>query len=229
MKKLLPLFFILILYNYIFSQKDNTNKLFYSLFDTSISNVNTKLSYGTAYKERYIKKTQKNHNFFRTSKFKKGSINYRNEYFYDVAIKYDLVNDIAILKISNLDQHISIVPEKNLIKSFQIDEISFVNTNKYGFLEEILVQKEFSILKKHQKTSKENIDDNYVYHTFKKKKDQFVLFYKSNYYPINSKSDFKKIFPEKKKIISKIFSKNKSLLKNDFKNFVLKLINGIQA
>ncbi|WP_299682047.1 hypothetical protein [uncultured Tenacibaculum sp.] len=229
MKKFITFFSILLFIQISFGQEKAENRLIYSFLDKAIGNVNTKLSYGPVYKEKYIKKTKDNHNFFKTDLFKKGSVTYRNETFFNVFIKYDLVEDFIILKIEHQNQHVSIIPEKDFLSSFNIGTTSFVKLKNFGFVEKLEEQKQYGIYRKHYKVSKENNDGNYIHHTFQKKQDRYILHTKNNYYTVKSKRDFKKIYPEKKKIISKFFNQNKSLFKNDFSQFISKLMKTIQA
>ncbi|CAM1344640.1 hypothetical protein [Tenacibaculum amylolyticum] len=229
MKKLLLLTFFFVI-SFSALCQNNSQSLFYTSFDNTIGQSNTPLSYGTIFKETYRKRFKDNHNFFLNNQFNKGDILYRGEPYYNVQLKYDIVDDFVVLKITNQKQAISIVPDKELIKTFRIGNFKFVNTNtELGFLEEVALQDNFTVYKKHQKTSKENNDRDYRYHTFKKKKEEYLLFYQKKYYSINSKRDFTKIFPNQKKTITKFFKTNRFLLKNDYKNFVVKLMKQLQA
>lgn len=221
-KKLLlvSLFFI---NHFIFSQKENTNNSFYTSFDKIIGIQNTDLSYGTIFREKYIKR-KGSHNYLLNDQFTTGKIIYRGDSFFNIKMKYDLVDDIIIINITDNLNNVYIIPEKKLITRFLIHNLKFIHTQQYGFLEEIASKKTFSIYKKHIKTAKENRDRKYVYYTFKKK-EKHLLFYKKKYYSINSKRDFIKIFPSNKKLITEFYRKNKFLLKNDFKNFIIKLMN----
>ncbi len=227
MKKLTIFFFVIFYIQNIASQNLNTQENLYAFLDSTISNVNTKLSYGDVYKERYIKRTKNNHNFFKTNKFTEGNITYRNEVFYNTYIKYDIVNDNIILKISNLNQYISIIPEKAFVEHFSIGKAIFFNTKKYGFLEKLSQKKEFSIFRKHSKVSIENNDNNYIHHTFKKKPNVYYIYTKDEYFPVRSKKDFIRIFPEKRKNITSFFRQNKILFKSDFKKFIANLLEQI--
>lgn len=227
MKKLLLLTFFCLTSFSALSQ-NNSKALFYTSFDNTIGQNNTPLSYGVIYKEKYIRRFKNNHNFFLNDQFKKGSIFYRNESFYNVELKYDIVDDFVIVRIRNQKQIISIIPEKKLIKTFQIGDLKFINT-KLGFIEEVTVNDKFSIYKKYKKISHENFDQSYKQHTFKEKKAQFLLYYKEKYYAIKSKRDFIKIFPNQKKTIAKYYKSNRLLSKKDFKNFVIKLMKQLQA
>ncbi|MFY7669628.1 hypothetical protein ACOSP6_00935 [Tenacibaculum sp. MEBiC06402] len=198
----------------------------YAQFDKIVGQNNTQLSYGIIYKEKYRKKFRDNHNFFTEDSFKKGSIFYRGELFTDVQLKYELVDDFLVVKLNNQDQQISVVPEKTLVKYFTINTKKFIYSKSYGFLEELLVREDFSVLKKHLKTVKENRDADYRYHTFKKK-NKNVLLYKNTFYDIDSKRDFYTIFPKSKKQIASFYKSNTFLLKNDFPTFVAKLITSL--
>ena len=208
---------------YITFGQDNS---LFTEFDNIVGINNTKLSYGVIYKEKYRKKFRDNHNFYIDDTFKTGSVFYRNQEFKNVELKYELVDDFIVVKINNQEQQISIVPEKTLVKRFSLENTSFIYSNSYGFLEELLVKEQFSVLKKHQKTAKENRDADYRYHTFRKKENNILLF-KDSFYPIDSKRDFYKIFPAQKKQIAAFYKSNTFLLKNDYKTFVAKLITSL--
>ena len=202
------------------------NQSLFAEFDQAVGQNNTQLSYGVVYKERYRKKIKDNHNFYQDESFKKGSLIYKNEVFDNIKIKYELVDDFIVVNLKNQDQLISIIPEKSLIHLFVIDNLRFVNCGSRGFLQELLIQDLFAIYKKHKKFSKENRDADYRYHTFRKE-ESFILKYKDEYYPIDSKRDFNKIFPQNKKDISKFYKSNRYLLKNNYTNFVAKLITSL--
>ncbi len=198
----------------------------YSQFDKIIGPNNTKLSYGVIYKEKYRKKHRDNHNFYQDDSFKRGSIIYRGQVFNNIELKYELVDDFLVIQLSNNNQITSIIPEKSLVQKFSIENKKFINSSSFGFLEELLIKEEFSVLKKHRKLSKENRDADYRYHTFKKQ-EGYILFYNDNYFSIDSKRDFVKLFPNSKKQISKFYKDNKFLIKNDYKTFVAKLITSL--
>ncbi|SEC92549.1 hypothetical protein SAMN04489761_3983 [Tenacibaculum sp. MAR_2009_124] len=226
MKKTLIVIFSLFGIHIALSQEKNINTQMFSLFDKTIGANNTKLSYGTVFKERYRRKLPKNHNYFKNELFSKGSINYRGERFYDINIKYDIVDDFLVAKIINHQRQVSIVPEKSLVSEFKLNGHTFINSYNVdiGFLEQLVVSNGFSVLKKHRKVSKENKDRKYRYYTFKKKGDQYYVHYLKNFYSVHSSKDFVKIFPNDKKRINKFFKKNRFLYRNDFTNFVTKLM-----
>lgn len=207
----------------LFSQESKISKSFYSSFDKTIGLQNTNLSYGVIFKENY-RKLKGNHNFFFNDHFESGNITYREDSYFNVKMKYDLVDDVIILNIANKDQNISLIPEKELISKFSFYNLKFVYTKEHGFLEEKTSNKNFSIYTKHIKKAKENRDRKYIYYTFKKQYKK-LLFYKDQYYFIKSKKDFITIFPKNKKTITKFYKKNKFLLKNNFDHFIVKLIN----
>ncbi len=228
MRKMLLLIFLLLTISVVFSQKKNIDNLFYSSFDKSIDQRNTRLSYGLVFKEKYRKKIKNNHNFLFNEQFKKGNIYYRNELFYDIGIKYDLAEDNVVVKISNKEQLlVSIIPEKKFVTYFELNNLKFIYTKEYGFLEELAKQENFTVFKKHKKIVEENKDEDFIYHTFKKT-TQYIILYKNYYYSVKSKRDFIKIFPDRKKNINKFFKSNKFLLKNNYGKFIVKLINQLQ-
>lgn len=231
MKRILLICSILCYIHNGFSQNKEIDSLLFTSFDKTTDLLNSKLSYGLVFEEKWRKKIKNNHNFFLSDLFQKGNIHYRGEYFFDIKLKYDIVDDLVIARITNQQQKTSIVLEKNFINKFQLNNFNFVNTfpQDYGFLEIIFVADNFSILKKHQKVSNKNTDFNFIYHTFKKKKDKYFLFLKNYYFQIESKKDFIKIFPNQKEKIIKYFKTNSTLQKNNYKTFVIKLMNQLQV
>ncbi|RKF03557.1 hypothetical protein C8N26_1946 [Tenacibaculum lutimaris] len=213
------------------SQTKQVNKLIFTSFDRIIGMNNTNLSYGVVFTEKYRRKLANNHNYFKHDFFTKSTIVYQGEHFYDIDLKYDIVDDILIIKIKNDHSQISISPEKNLISEFKLDNHTFVNSYKknIGYLELLTLSDEFSILKKHHKTSTENRDRRFIYHTFKKKNEQYYLYYDGKYSSIKTDRDFIKIFPNNKKEIIQFFKENRFLLKNDFAKFATKLTKQLLA
>lgn len=222
--KLTLIFSLFSIYS-IVSQTEPTNNLMFAYFDKTVGINNTKLSYGVVFKEKYPRKLANNHNYFKNNFFTKGTVTYRGECFYNIELKYDIVDDILITKIKNDYSQISIIPQKNLISEFKISNHTFINSHvkNIGFLEVLAISDNFSILKKHHKISKEKRDRKFVYYTFKKKNEKYYLYYNELYHPIKTSKDFIKLFPKNKKDILQFFNKNKFLLKNDFVNFATKL------
>ncbi|CAM1365590.1 hypothetical protein [Tenacibaculum xiamenense] len=211
------------------SQNSSTVSEIYSSFDETLGAYNTNLSYGDVFEEQYRKITKNNHNFFFKDEFLKGSVSYRGDIFFNIELKYDVVNDLLVARINNQNESIAIVLEKQQVDTFKINNSNFINTfdEKYGFLEELVKAENFSILKKHKKLARSKKDLHFVHHVFKKKKDRFFIKYGNNYHEVKSKKDFIAVFPNQKEIISKHFKTEKELRKNDFTAFVHKLMNHI--
>jgi hypothetical protein len=230
MKKLLLASYTLFFIGTSFSQNTSPHSLMYTSFDKAVGTLNTKLSYGVLFEEKYRKVTKNNHNFFLSDMFQKGNVQFRDEVFFDIEIKYDITNDILITRITNEQQKLSIILEKKLVERFKMNEFNFVNTfpQEYGYLEEVATFDNFSILKKHRKTVERNTDKSFVHHTFKKAISQYYLFYKKKFFPIESKKDFFKIFPKQKKLIHTYFNKNSSMRKHNYKTFVSKLMKQLE-
>ncbi len=228
MKRISSVLFVLLLCYTVNSQNSDRLSL-YENFDQLVGVKNTALSYGTIYYEKYRKKNKSNHNFLLDGSFKKGEITYRNQSFYAIDMKYDIVDDFLVIRIKDQDEIISIIPERNLIQHFKIEQFNFKYTEEFGFLEEIKTAEKFILFKKNQKDVIYNKEQDYLHHEFKKKKDIYILYLNNKYYTISSKKDFIKLFPNQKKTITKFYKSNKFNLKNDFKNFVVKLINQLQS
>ncbi|SNR15390.1 hypothetical protein [Tenacibaculum jejuense] len=225
--KRIPFFLFVFLLCYTVKSQNLDHSL-YKKFDQIIGVKNTPLSYGAIYLEKYRVLNKTNHNFLLDNGFQKGNIKYRNQNFYDVDLKYDIVDDFIVVRIKDQNQIISIIPEKSLIQNFELHQLNFKNAGNLGFLEEMVNTDNYSLYKKHQKDVIENKEKNYLRHQFKKRSDQYFLFYQNEYYEINSKKDFIRIFPNQKKAINHFYKNHVFYLKNDFKSFVVKLMNQLQ-
>ena len=209
--KILSVFiFLLIKFTNIYSQNVSS---FYTSFDQKIGISNTNLTYGVSFKEKH-RTSKNNHNYFLSNYFSDGNITYKNETFYKVKIKYDLIDDLIILNINSNKENKAILLEKEFISNFYIKNKKFINTNEFGFIEEISTDKLFSIYKKHKKKKIEKMGVNKTYYVFEKEDDDDILYYKKKYYLIKSKKDFIKLFPENKKKIKTFYKKNDFLQKN---------------
>ncbi len=227
MKRIFSILFVIIIYYNGKSQvADSTS--FYKNFDEYVNLKNTLLSYGVLFKEQYIS-SKTNHVYFDENRFRKGSINYRDQFYPNIDIKYDIIHDKVIIKTNQdiaptVKTSLKYVLKNELIKYFYINDIKFINTKTKGFLRVLEENKHISLLKKHKKHKKQK-EKNYRVHFIFKEYISYYLNYKNEYFPIDSKKDFFKIFPDFKKEINKFYSKNKELRKKNLEKFTITLCN----
>lgn len=205
----------------------NEDSQLYNTFDNKVGNENVNLNYGVVFEEKYRKK-KGNHNYFISERYQKGQLKFRNQVFYDKYIKYELSEDLLILKVNTKSIEESIILDKSLVSEFQIAGKKFINYNDYGFLEQVYFSNTFSLLKKYHKKRKENKDGAYVYYTFKKEIKHLVDF-DDKIFTVKSKKSFEREFPNQKKTISQFYKKNKFLHKNNYNKFIVELMKLITS
>lgn len=207
-KKVLIILLITIYTEQSYGQSLNYEKDFLNWFDNIIGIENTGLSNGLVYKEKYRSRNEK-HKFFLSSKFLIGNINYENEHYFGIAIKYDLYEDEILVKVNN-----DIQLSKDKISSFQINEHQFIKINddiskkinQEDFYEILLNSPLFKVYIKHKKKKVERIGDKSTYYEFLDD-NEYHLFYENNYHTINKRKDLIKIFPEYQNEINKYSNK----------------------
>lgn len=209
----------LLMCSFLFSQD---LKSIYNEHDHFVNLKNTDLSYGTLFVEK-IKKINGNHNYFLSEKFIKSDITYRNQKYYDINLKYDLIEDNLIVAIPDPKKNYTIILEKKMIDSFKVNNFSFIRTKEYGFLEEFFIDKKYTIYKKHsKKTDQRKLERNFFHYTFKKK-EQYVFYYNNTYILVESQKDLIHYFPDKSNEIKSFYKREKELRKKKPDEFFIKL------
>ena len=203
-----------------FSQSDF--KEYYTKFDRVVGLKNTKLSYGILYKENY-RTLKENHHYLNSDAFKKGTVTYQNETFYNVPLKYDLDTDQLIVNIKDEFETFSIQLEKSFVTTFSIKQQLFKNTKETGFNEVLFSSNAITLFKKHLKKKKKKTDQSFMYYKFIKE-SRYVIYYKNAYFKGNKKKDLVKVFPKQKNFIDSYYKTNKEMKKNNFDAFLTQFI-----
>ena len=222
------LFFFII--NPIFSQNKNTLKKDYLWFDEQIGIENTGLFNGLRYEEKY-RMENGNHKFYKIFEFVIGDIIYDGQPYYNIKMKYDLLDDQIIVNLSTNtgDNILRLLNSK--LNSFTISNSEFiklsntiVNSNEEikGIFQILFKDPGLILYKKNKKKAKKIIAKDYLYYTFKND-DQYYCYVDENYYLINSKKDWIKIFPKQKKVIQSFYSDNKLLYQSNIDSFLVQL------
>jgi hypothetical protein len=117
---------------------------------------------------------------------------------------------------------------KSKVENFKINEVYFtklsidLSKNNVGFYAVLFEDDYLKTYKKYKKNRKEHLDDGYVYNVFKMDID-YYLFYNNEYFIINSKKDFIKLFPKYRKEIVAFTNENRSLRKSNYDNYSVQL------
>ena len=215
------------IYN-IYSQNNN-EVLTYNWFDKSIGIESLDIKNGLLHLN-FDKTANDNNRYYISNDFKSGSVNYNNQDYFDLFLKYDIYNDELILKHnkSNTTQ-INLIKEN--ITFFKIGEQKFVNLNeakpfKAGYYEETSIGKNIILYTKYYKEKSKVTKDNFSSIEYSQK-NEFLLFKENEFYLINDKNQIIKLYPDSKKKINSFYFSNKDLRKNDSPLFMKNLMKYI--
>ncbi|MET2985234.1 hypothetical protein [Aureibaculum conchae] len=218
----------------LLAQNNLEEKNYYKWFDKSIGQENTALFNGELYTKSY--RTQdKNHNFLLTNDFVTGTVEFDNQKYYDILLKYDIFNDELVAKLkSSFNSNSNIQLNKAFVEGFTIHNKKFKFINSVteavilkGFYEVAYSSSMLSLYTKHHKLKANYIIDDLIYSKFSKR-DKNILLYKNSFYEIKNKKELRKIFPNLNREINTIYKNNKRLKKIDNNAFIKTVIQKIE-
>jgi len=242
---LLGLIFLKPSINELYAQLNIDSKNHYVWFDEIVGNGNLAIYNGTIFVEKF-KAPANNHRFLLDDAYHLGNLIYENQPYYNIYLKYDIHEDEVIAKLDYKTNFLFIKLIKEKISYFEIEsselaifntKLSFISSNSkpevisdkfFGFYQVLYEFDEVVLLKKNFKKRGEKIIDNFVYSNFLNK-DFFIILKDNDYYEINTKYDFKKIFPNQKKYITIFYRRNRKLLKKDKDQFYTNLVKDIRS
>ncbi len=216
----------------VFSQ-NNQNQL-YDKYDEIIGEENLNINVGPVHLN-YDKTFKNQHRYFNSDQFYVGAITYNNQKYNKLNLKYDIYEDQLILKISNQNYNLAINLIKDNVSDFTIDNQNFKNlkvsskTISDGFYQGLFVSSRLASYVKHFKKKKDIIQNTEVVRQYDYGQE-FVIFYKEQYYKLNSKKDLTSIFPAFEDKINNFYLMNKTLEKENKKLFIeniMKYINNL--
>ena len=218
----------------ILAQSNLEEKNYYNWFDQNIGQENTSLFNGELYTKSYRTK-DKNHNFLITNDFVSGIVEFDNQKYYDILLKYDIFNDEIVAKLkSSFNSNSNIQLNKAFVEGFTIHNKNFKFINSAteavilkGFYEVAYSSNMLSLYTKHHKLKANYIIDDLIYSKFSKR-DKNILLYKNSFYEIKNKKGLRKIFPNLKREINTIYKNNKRLRKTDNNAFIKTVIQKIE-
>lgn len=199
------------------SQIDPLEEDYYKAYDNYIGVENTEIYNGASFIQQF-RTLDKSHMFFETPEFLKGLIEYKNQP-YQAKIKYDIVNDLVVVKYIDSLKSFPLSLNASLVDRFTMAENKFVRLKankelsfvyKNGFFEEVYKGENFVFYIKHQKQIKKNTSRSKVFYFFVENKT-FILKYKNHFYEIKNKRDIAKVVPHLKKEINDFFGHLRSV------------------
>ncbi len=211
-----------------FSQ-NNSQNIIYETYDKIVGLDNTGLFNGTEFTDIFLN-TDGSYRYFNGFDYTKGSVKYNDQYYSNVFLKYDLLED-NLLTHSNDNLsifNVKLIPE--LINSFSIYNRNFIrleNTNLglsgNGFFEIGFLGKDIALYIKRTKKKKDKPLKNGVQYQFSE--DNFYVLKTDGHYNIVGKAkDVWEILPEKEGQIREFSKSYKALSKSNPDSFMIKLI-----
>ena len=214
--------------------QSKTEKELYNHFDTAIGIENTGLYNGVAYNE-FHKIDKNQHKFLFSNKMLLGEITYDGQTYYDIPLKYNVYDDVVLIKLQpDLATHtFQLITEK--IARFKINNSEFIrvkkrkNREEVGGIYEVLLSNEnysLTLLEKHRLKENVKLDRGEVsVYTYKKDDSDFVLKRGEELFSIKTRDDFQELFPKHKKEISQFYKNQRSLRKSNPEKFLTNLMS----
>lgn len=215
------------------SQSESEVETYYNLFDSSIKYENRDIFNGSEYVDVYpelLSKVKTNNKFYESYNFVTGYISYDGQPYFNLEMKYDLLNDLVILEFVNKKVNLLSL-NSELIDEFRILEAKFVKLdnnqvlNSYygnGFFKELFKGEFFALYIKYRKDGTQNLSEKKVRYVFKEHQFYFVQL-NNKFYRLTSKKDILKSFPSQQKEIRLFYRENPVLRKNNKEMFFTNL------
>ncbi|MGO3182896.1 MAG: hypothetical protein ACTIJ9_08700 [Aequorivita sp.] len=233
-KTILFAFFIIVFLNLdAFSQTSLKDDV-YQAYDNIVGRDNTSLYNGTEFTDLFLN-TDGTYRYFNGFNYSKGSVTYNNQYYVNVSLKYDLMEDNLLARSDdNLSIfNIKLIPE--FVDSFSIynrDFIRLTDTNLElsgnGFFEIAYPGSNLELYIKHTKKKKERAKKSGVEYKFKDD-NFFVLKYAGKYAVVQSIRDVRKTLPEKEDQIREFYKTYRSLYKSNREMFMINLVKHLDG
>lgn len=221
--KTLTLLVILLLYATT-SVSQTETKPVYELLDSAIHVQNTDLANGTEYIEQHIIKSD-DHKFFQNLKYLKGNVVYEGQPYYNLDLKYNVYDDLILVRIPTAGGVRHIELHKSRVQAFNINGHNFIalkesTDERKQFYEVLLDVDDTLLLKKHRKKIKKHLDRSFTYFEFKKDSPKYFVSINDTLHEIDSRRAIRKLFPEKKEQIDNFYRSNPSLQRSNPDEFL---------
>lgn len=229
---LFPLYLLLI----PIAQSQTTNeKDIYILFDNIVGKENLNISNGPLHNNPFISVKNK-HRYF-VDKFMIGDISYEQQLYFDVNLKYDILEDQIVFKLNKQTDNLAINLIRDRVDFFFLGKKKFINLNTQsgsipevlnGFYEENFIGNSIHLYIKHKKFRKEIFYFDGFYSDYAEK-NEYIIKHLDNYLVIDSENQLKQLFPEYKNAIRNFFNINREIEKSNKLQFMENLVRYIDG
>ncbi len=200
--------------------------------DSLVGIENLAYNNGVVYYNKY-QTTSQNTSQFLENKYNNCILQYNNQTYYDVNLKYDVFEDILLFKPNT-----QIVLETSLItkqvdyfilknKKFKkLETISSDKSIRYSFFEEVEINTKSTLYIKHKKNIKvdfQSVKLSYIFYDYK----VYYIYHNNKLEEISSKKSIIDLFPSSKKEIKQFYQKNRDLKDSNIQLFYQNLFKTI--
>ena len=215
---------------------------YYALFDQTIGVTNSGIFNGVLYVEKHPVRGE-DHKFFGSKSFMPGSVDYNEQSYFNVELKYDVYDDQLLIRNSEISGSPIAILDKEYIATFKINGHIFKNisfsTGKSnelsGFFEVLIDNDSLTLLKKHKKKIFRMLEDEtdgvdlYGSKLYYKFKDQYFyyLYFNRYYYPLKKAGSLNAIFPQYKTQLKEIYKRHGALRKTDSESYLIAVIKDL--
>jgi hypothetical protein len=211
-----------------FSQNKNLIKL----NDSLVGIENLPYNNGIVYYNKY-KITSQNTSQFLENKYNLGILEYNNQTYYDLNLKYDVFDDLLLFKSnSQLALETSLITKQVgyfILKNKKFKKLETISNDKSiiaGFFEEVEINNRCTLYLKYKKTVKVDSKSDNISHIFYDYKIYYIL-YNNKLEEISSKASIINLFPTLKKEIKQFYKNNRNQKETNIQLFYQNLFKTI--
>lgn len=203
---------------------------YYKAFDSIIGQSQTNLYNGLKYNDKY-RASPENHKFYDYYKFVKSDLVYDHQPFFDIDLKYDLVNDLVVIQPKGDKSYIELQLISDQVSEFNIGNHHFYNLSQNqdlkameygGFFEKTYSGDVLNLYAKSIKKVNERIKGNRTVYFFVQSTSYFIES-SNRIFEVSSRNDLKKRFPEKSTEITRFYKDYSNILKSNPDDFMKRL------
>lgn len=219
---------------FFMSAQSNAEQKNYEAYDQLVGLENTGLYNGTEFTDLYLN-TDGTYRYYNRYDYSRGSVTYDGQYYVNVLLKYDLLEDNLLTRS---DDNLSIFNIKlipSFVDSFSIYNHQFVRLSDInldiagnGFFEAAYVGNQLELYIKHTKKKKDKALRTGVQYRFSE--DNFyIIKLDGKYALVNSSKTFRELLPEKAEEIRKFYKSYKALYKSNPDIFTTNLVKYLDS
>ncbi len=210
-----------------FAQAQTTSQdRMYNTYDQMVGLDNTGLFNGTEFTDLFLN-TDGSYRYLKGFDYAEGSVVYKEQYYVNVPLKYDLLEDNLLARSNdNLSIfNIRLIPE--FVSEFTLHGLHFVTLEgfgKSGFFEQAFQGDFMNLYIKHKKKMRSKALRSGVQYRFKRE-NNYLIKYKETYLQIETVREIPRELPTFKTEIKSFYHRFRSLYKQDRDEFMKKLIS----